>query len=61
MCGRVAAGLCRPHLSAAIAVFVVVAAVATTVQVVRIGHSGAESAWSDALDAGTTAEPASGG
>ncbi|MGV0993805.1 MAG: DUF2231 domain-containing protein [Mycobacterium sp.] len=47
-------------LSAAIAVFVVIAAVATTVQVIRIGHSGAESAWSDAL-AGTAAEPANGG
>jgi ABC-type branched-subunit amino acid transport system permease subunit len=36
-------------LTAGIAVFVVVAAAATTVQVVRIGHSGAESVWSDAL------------
>ena len=37
-------------LTAVIAVFVVVAAAATTVQVVRIGHSGAESVWSDALE-----------
>jgi hypothetical protein len=36
-------------LTAVIAVFVVVAAAATTVQVVRIGHSGAESVWSDAI------------
>lgn len=36
-------------LSAAVAVFVVVASVATTVQVFRIGHSGANSVWSDAL------------
>ena len=36
-------------LSAVIAVFVVLAAAATTVQVVRIGHSGAESVWGDAL------------
>jgi|GEM_PF-214811 len=43
-------------LTAAIAVFVVVAAAATTVQVVRIGHSGAESAWSDALDASPAGE-----
>lgn len=41
-------------LSATIAVFVVVAGVATTAQVVRIGHSGAESVWSDAL---TTSQP----
>lgn len=37
-------------LSAAIAVFVLLAGVATTVQVFRIGHSGAESAWGDALN-----------
>lgn len=37
-------------LSALIAVFIVVAGVATTVQVFRIGHSGAESVWSDALE-----------
>ena len=37
-------------LSAVIAVFVVVASVATSVQVFRIGHSGAESVWSDALE-----------
>lgn len=36
-------------LSAAVTVFVVVASVATTVQVFRIGHSGANSVWSDAL------------
>ena len=36
-------------LSGAIAVFVVLAGVATSVQVFRIGHSGAESVWSDAL------------
>jgi hypothetical protein len=36
-------------LSAVIAAFVVLAGVATTVQVFRIGHSGAESVWSDAL------------
>ncbi len=45
-------------LAAVIAGFVVIAGVATTVQVYRIGHSGAESVWSDALepagaDAGT--------
>ncbi len=38
-------------LSAAIAVFVVTAAAATTVQVIRIGHSGAESVWGDVLTA----------
>lgn len=37
-------------LSAVIAVFIVVAGVATTVQVLRVGHSGAESVWSDALE-----------
>jgi uncharacterized membrane protein len=36
-------------LSVSITVFVLIAAAATTVQVYRIGHSGAESAWSDAL------------
>ena len=36
-------------LSAAVAVFVIAAGIATTVQVYRIGHSGAESVWSDAL------------
>lgn len=44
-------------LSAVIAVFVVVASLATTVQVFRIGHSGAESVWDDAL---TTTAPTSG-
>lgn len=37
-------------IGAVVAVFVVVAGVATTVQVFRIGHSGAESVWSDALE-----------
>lgn len=37
-------------LAAVIAAFVVLAGVATTVQVLRIGHSGAESVWSDALE-----------
>ncbi len=37
-------------LSVAITVFVVLAGAATTVQVVRIGHSGAEAAWNDALE-----------
>lgn len=36
-------------LSGAIAVFVLLAGIATTVQVFRIGHSGAQSVWSDAL------------
>lgn len=36
-------------LSGAIVVFVLLAGVATSVQVFRIGHSGAESAWEDAL------------
>ncbi len=36
-------------LSGAITVFVLLASVATTVQVFRIGHSGAESVWGDAL------------
>jgi hypothetical protein len=43
-------------LTAGIAVFVVVAAAATTVQVVRIGHSGAESVWSDALETSPAGE-----
>lgn len=37
-------------LAAAVTVFVVVAGLAATVQVFRIGHSGAESVWSDALE-----------
>ena len=41
-------------LSAVIAVFVIAASVATSAQVYRIGHSGAESVWSDAL---TTSAP----
>lgn len=39
-------------LSALVAVFVVVAGVAATVQVLRVGHSGSESVWSDALEPG---------
>ena len=42
--------------SAIIAVFVVVAAVATSVQVYRIGHSGAESVWGDALTSSPAGE-----
>ncbi|HPX38196.1 MAG TPA: hypothetical protein PLH92_16060 [Mycobacterium sp.] len=38
-------------LSAAIAVFVLIAGVATSVQVFRIGHSGATSVWDDAVGA----------
>lgn len=41
-------------LSAVIAIFVLLAGVATTVQVFRIGHSGADSVWSDALEPGAT-------
>ena len=37
-------------LSAVIAIFVVVASGATAFQVFRIGHSGATSVWSDALE-----------
>ncbi|MGI9124291.1 MAG: DUF2231 domain-containing protein [Mycobacterium sp.] len=37
-------------LSAAITIFVVVASGATAFQVYRIGHSGATSVWSDALE-----------
>lgn len=44
-------------LTALIAVFVVVTAAATTVQVVRIGHSGAESVWSDALETSPAGAP----
>ncbi len=44
-------------LSAMIAVFVLAASVATTVQVFRIGHSGAEATWGDVL----TTSPASAG
>ena len=40
-------------LSALITIFVVVASVATAVQVFRIGHSGATSVWSDALTGST--------
>jgi len=45
-------------LSAAVAVFVVVASVATAAQVYRIGHSGAESVWSDALTGAAADEDA---
>jgi uncharacterized membrane protein len=41
-------------LSAVVAVFVVAASLATAVQVFRIGHSGAEATWGDALS--TTGE-----
>ena len=61
---HVRAGRGRPlptALSASIAAFVVVAAVATTVQVVRIGHTGAESAWSDALSSSPPDESKGGG
>ena len=45
-------------LSAAVAAFIVLAGVATTVQVVRIGDSGATAAWHDALEtSGTQAAP----
>jgi len=40
-------------LTAVIAVFVVVAAAASTAQVVRIGHSGAESVWSGEVTSST--------
>ena len=40
-------------LSAAMAGFVVLAAAATTVQVVRIGHSGAEAVWSGKVTGST--------
>jgi len=43
-------------LSAVIAVFVVVASAATAAQVFRIGHSGAESVWSDALETSPAGE-----
>lgn len=47
-------------LTAVIAVFVVLVAAAATVQVVRIGHSGAESVWGDALVNATGGESESG-
>jgi hypothetical protein len=37
----------RPVVGVLVAVLALVAVVGTTVQVVRIGHSGAEAAWSD--------------
>lgn len=37
-------------LSATVAAFVIIAGVASAAQVFRIGHSGAEAAWHDALD-----------
>ncbi|MBJ7400257.1 DUF2231 domain-containing protein [Mycolicibacterium sp.] len=48
-------------LTAAIAVFVVLAAAAATAQVVRIGHSGAESVWSgEVVATGTTGDSEAG-
>lgn len=47
-------------VTAVIAVYVVLAAAATTVQVVRIGHSGAESVWGDSLINATGGESESG-
>ena len=47
-------------LSAVIAGFVVLAAAATTVQVVRIGHSGAESVWSGKVTGATGADKEAG-
>lgn len=50
---HVRAGRGRPLstvLSGVIAAFVVIAGVATVAQVFRIGHSGAESVWQDALE-----------
>ena len=44
-------------LTAVIGVFVVLVAAATTAQVVRIGHSGAESVWSGEVLTGNTAGP----
>lgn len=41
-------------VSAIIAVVVIVAGVATAVQVYRIGHSGAEATWGDVVTAGST-------
>ncbi len=46
-------------LSAVVAVFVVVASLAAAVQVYRIGHSGAEATWGDALT-GASAEKEAG-
>lgn len=43
-------------LSAVLTVFIVIAGVATTVQVYRVGHSGAESVWGDALQQGPQSE-----
>jgi ABC-type branched-subunit amino acid transport system permease subunit len=48
-------------LSAVIAVFVVVASGATAFQVYRIGHSGATSVWSDALNPATAGAAAEDG
>ena len=56
---RVRAGTGRalpPALSAVTAVLVVAASVAACAQVYRIGHSGAESVWSDALTSSTAGE-----
>lgn len=46
------------RLLAAVAVLAVVAAAGTTVQVARIGHSGAKSAWND-TDMSASSRPAS--
>lgn len=43
-------------LSAVLTVFIVIAGVATTVQVYRVGHSGAESVWGEALQQGQQSE-----
>lgn len=58
---HVRAGRGKPFstaLSAAIAAFVLLTGVATTVQVFRIGHSGAESVWHDALETSGAKAPA---
>lgn len=45
-------------VSAVVAVFVLVVSTATAVQVYRIGHSGAEATWGDALTESTAGAPA---
>lgn len=45
-------------LSAVVTIFVLLAGVATTVQVFRIGHSGANSVWNDALTTSTAGDKA---
>jgi hypothetical protein len=44
-----------------ITIFVIAASVATSAQVYRIGHSGAESVWSDALTTSTPGGAEDGG